>query len=961
MDTQLPAQMLAFHREVATEFIAEDSGLLVMADGLHARAVLNFFIDINSRATNLVFLVNTPAEEELQIIEELSAYASPTAKLTIVTNQYTSDQRADMYRRGGVFSVTSRILVMDFLTHKVPAHLVTGILVNHAEEVNDMSTESFILRLYRQENQEGFIRAFSSAPDVLVAGYMKLEKTMKALFLRNLVVRPRFHVNIASCLDRHPVDTVELQIPLTESMKLIQTALLEIINACISELRRATSIGDVDELTVENAMFQSFDIILRKQLEPVWHRLGHKSKQLVNDLRLLRKLLKYVIEYDAVTFYSFLETILAGENDKMKSSKEPSPWLIMDAAATMFTVAKERVYRKQPSRPDSSLWWEQVGVAPAVEELPKWNLLQSVLDEIRQLLAKERSGQDPEQFAQLLEAPILIMCAEERTCRQLGEYLSIPWSTSAPETQDAEANTGDEGSHEPHPMTMRLLRNYFRWKLNLAKLGSVQVVEDRRPQREGRAAFANNENSPSGRGGGRGGAPPNKRRRVRGGSTAAVQSAGRSLAALAPTMSDIADVAVIVEAEQGSRQAHTDNGNHDGEDDADYLFDPQAFSEHFGLLEPTETFIFRSYHKESDYGYLQEIRPRFIVIYDPNPTFVRQVEVLHSFTREGDMDHRLTVRARQLYQATHPNVPVRAYFLTYKDSVEEQRYLGQIRKEKDAFEKIIRQKSVMAIPLDQDGRVPADPDLLFNQALNSRVAGGQQRELVMPRVIVDMREFRSSLPSILHAGGFQVSPCTLEVGDYVLSPAMCVERKSISDLIQSFSSGRLYSQAEAMSSYYKDPLLLIEFDHTRAFSLQSSEVKSDSAAYDLAAKLVLLTLHFPKLRLLWSSSPHASTEMFQDLKKNQGEPSAEAAMEIGVEHTRGSSAASNSTLSPDNLTAQDILRALPGITSKNYKVVMEKVDSVYDLAQMTRAEMRAMLGDESGNRLFDFFSRDPKS
>jgi DNA excision repair protein ERCC-4 len=54
-----------------------------------------------------------------------------------------------------------------------------------------------------------------------------------------------------------------------------------------------------------------------------------------------------------------------------------------------------------------------------------------------------------------------------------------------------------------------------------------------------------------------------------------------------------------------------------------------------------------------------------------------------------------------------------------------------------------------------------------------------------------MREFRSSLPSLLHGGGFNVIPVTISIGDYVITPEMCVERKSISDLIQSFNSGRL--------------------------------------------------------------------------------------------------------------------------------------------------------------------------
>ena len=50
---------------------------------------------------------------------------------------------------------------------------------------------------------------------------------------------------------------------------------------------------------------------------------------------------------------------------------------------------------------------------------------------------------------------------------------------------------------------------------------------------------------------------------------------------------------------------------------------------------------------------------------------------------------------------------------------------------------------------------------------------------------MDMREFRSELPSLLHKRGIDIDPVTLEVGDYILTPEICVERKSISDLIGS--------------------------------------------------------------------------------------------------------------------------------------------------------------------------------
>ncbi len=95
---------------------------------------------------------------------------------------------------------------------------------------------------------------------------------------------------------------------------------------------------------------------------------------------------------------------------------------------------------------------------------------------------------------------------------------------------------------------------------------------------------------------------------------------------------------------------------------------------------------------------------------------------------------------------------------------------------------------------------------------------------------------------------------TLEVGDYVLSPQLVVERKSLPDLVASLASGRLYHQAEVMCRHYARPLLLIEFDPDRQFGLQSpAELGDDIDPKNIISKLTLLTTHFPKLRcvMVW--------------------------------------------------------------------------------------------------------------
>ena len=85
----------------------------------------------------------------------------------------------------------------------------------------------------------------------------------------------------------------------------------------------------------------------------------------------------------------------------------------------------------------------------------------------------------------------------------------------------------------------------------------------------------------------------------------------------------------------------------------------------------------------------------------------------------------------------------------------------------------------------------------------------------------------STLPSTLHLQGLELVPCTLEVGDYILSPELCVERKALPDLIASFGSGRLHTQCTAMCRYYAIPILLIEFSGDKAFQLQGYDLGSD--------------------------------------------------------------------------------------------------------------------------------------
>ncbi len=113
-----------------------------------------------------------------------------------------------------------------------------------------------------------------------------------------------------------------------------------------------------------------------------------------------------------------------------------------------------------------------------------------------------------------------------------------------------------------------------------------------------------------------------------------------------------------------------------------------------------------------------------------------------------------------------------------------------------------------------------------------------------PRIVVDMREFRSELPSLIHRRGVEIDPVTIEVGDYILTPEICVERKSVSDLIGSLQNGRLYNQATNMTRFYARPMLLIEFDHNKPFALQGRYLGSIVQNAQVVAINVLPSNHY---------------------------------------------------------------------------------------------------------------------
>ena len=162
-----------------------------------------------------------------------------------------------------------------------------------------------------------------------------------------------------------------------------------------------------------------------------------------------------------------------------------------------------------------------------------------------------------------------------------------------------------------------------------------------------------------------------------------------------------------------------------------------------------------------------------------------------------------------------------------------------------------------------------------------------------------------------------------------------------------------------MLQHYKHPMLLIEFDQNKSFTLDpfadhsfEKSIKSADDSRDLQSKIVLLTIAFPRLKIIWSSSPYQTAEIFAELKNKQDEPDPVRAVQIGL--GMGEDPYEQQSF---NTIPQDMLRAVPGVTAKNMMRLILEVRDLREVSNLGEAQLDEMVGKEAGRQVYRFFNR----
>ena len=929
---------------ITNSLATSQSALLIAGSGL-ITDLLSSSLQPYCNSDSLVFVLKASHEAQ-RILCYLSDHGVSKDLLPKILTSTTMStvERERMYLRGGVYICTSRILILDLLQQRVVPSAITGIFVNDAHRISEASTEAFIIRMYRESNNkpDSFVKAISDEVCALVGGFNRVGKIMETLSVGTIYLWPRFHLSIKEYCAKHQPDVVQLAVSLTPRMKRIQASIIEIMVACTAQLAHTTNI-DLNEMTAETNILFSADARLRGKINKAKHLRGSKlraSNELISDLKTLRHMLSSLLIHDCISFYKMLESIRVTASVKSDGlfQKEPSQWLLLEATETLFQTAKERVHLPLPipslkkSKPMQSKRRNRRTIV--LEHSPKWHVLLEILGEIRNHVAshasrtassREKKGRHRQVDDDSIDNPVIIFCKSARTVTQLTGVL-----TSSPKGY--------------------LRRKYEDDFLNKSKSKSNPISNPKSKSKTSASSYKGGSKKET-----------SKHR---------VPSATASFKQLTSTLG-LPDACAGLTHWWGAERSA-----------AMSMSIPQpgiSISTSSSLSTPTiptakrldsQNILIELHdkrHSKVAYDLLKEVEPSFVIMYDANPTLTRQLE---------------------LYAASRPDKALRVYFLVYEGSVEERRYLENIEEERKAFQRLIEHKSLMT-GIDRrsatrfTNQSSTSMQAQANSSNNSRHGGGgvdREKEKQGEGgavtssssssstsasaststsastthrrcVIVDTREFRSVLPLMLHREGIEIVPMTLTVGDYILTPKMSIERKSIPDLFGSLRSGRLYKQAEQMCTHFEQPMLLIEFDNNRPFRLEDTHTREISQ-HSIVSKLVLVLLHFPALHFLWMVNPRATASLFDKLKENQDEPEDH----IGV----ASNLSSNSFDSTEGLasykTNRSTLRMVPGVTAGNFHKVIKQVKSLAEFSRLSLTTCQDIMGKMAGKKAYDFFN-----
>jgi len=176
-----------------------------------------------------------------------------------------------------------------------------------------------------------------------------------------------------------------------------------------------------------------------------------------------------------------------------------------------------------------------------------------------------------------------------------------------------------------------------------------------------------------------------------------------------------------------------------------------------------------------------------VVFYEPIPSEIRLIQ------RRGRTARKMSGKV---------------IILITKGTSDEGYYWSAKRKEK-------RMRSELELIRSKLDKKFEDADLFYKKQIAEKpdqktLKDYEKKEKNQVKIKVDHREYRSNVVKNLAVKGIYVEPTQLDVGDYVLSSRIGVERKNVDDFLESLVGGKLFRQIAHLRDAYSRPVLILE-------------------------------------------------------------------------------------------------------------------------------------------------------
>jgi len=173
--------------------------------------------------------------------------------------------------------------------------------------------------------------------------------------------------------------------------------------------------------------------------------------------------------------------------------------------------------------------------------------------------------------------------------------------------------------------------------------------------------------------------------------------------------------------------------------------------------------------------------------------------------------------------------------------------------------------------------------------------------------------------------GAVVNEQALEIGDYICSESVGIERKTYDDFVSSIIDGRIFEQAEALKKNFEKPIVLIEGYSNR--QINENVLKGAIASLLIDFNVSLLSTKNPL---------DTAKTIFWMAKKEQGSGSG-IAIKVGKK--------------PKEMKKlqEFIVASIPGISTVLAKRLLEKFGSIENIVNTDVSELQKVVGKKKGD------------